>query len=405
MNLPFIAFSTGTTWKEIAQHYAEIVDAQIANDDLKSAVASAIGKETDRRAIIDRLLASIETNVRYAGVEVGDGSIVPRAPKTVLGNKYGDCKDKATLLVALLRAAGIHAHVALVHSGTGFDAIADLPGVDHFNHAIVAVDGDPMLWIDPTDEFAGAGELPVQDQGRMALIASAETTAPTLTPQIASTANVHHETREFTLPEEGKAHVVETTESTGTRGAGDRRGYASSDKTKYKENYENYVKEYYLANALEKLDVGDPHDLTKPFHVAASVTKSQSGVIGNSSGEVIIPTQSLAQNLPTQLRDFREQTAEAEQAKPSKKRVHDFVFTQPSVTEGPYRIRLRAGVAPRALPQNEHLQLGSATFTSDYKTDADGTIVATVRLDSGKRRLTAAGVEEKRKGVTKFTGR
>jgi tetratricopeptide (TPR) repeat protein len=239
----------------------------------------------------------------------------------------------------------------------------------------------------------------------MALIASAETTAPTLTPQIASTANVHHETREFTLPEEGKAHVVETTESTGTRGAGDRRGYASSDKTKYKENYENYVKEYYVANALEKLDVGDPHDLTKPFHVAASVTKSQSGVIGNSSGEVIIPTQSLAQNLPTQLRDFREQTAEAEQAKPSKKRVHDFVFTQPSVTEWTYRIKLPAGFAPRTLPQNEHLQLGSATFTSDYKTDADGTIVATVRLDSGKRRLTAAEFEETRKAVSKFTGR
>ena len=405
MNLPYIAFSTGTTWKEIAQHYSDIVDAQIANNDLKSAVANAIGKETDHRAMIDRLLAAVESNVRYAGVEVGDGSIVPRAPKTVLGNKYGDCKDKATLLVAMLRAAGINAHVALVHAGLGFDAITDLPGVDHFNHAIVAVDGEPALWIDPTDEFARAGELPVEDQGRMALIASPDTTAPSLTPQLPSTANVHRETREFTMPEDGKAHVVETTESTAARDAADRRTYATSDKTKYKEGYENYVKDYYWATSMEKLDVGDPHDLTKPFRTSVSVAKSQSGVVSASSGEIVIPTTSLVSDLPEQLRDYREQTAEAEKAKPSKKRVHDFVFAQPTVVEWTYRVILPAGFMPRTLPQSESLQLGTVTYTSDFKTEANGTIVANVKLDSGKRRLTAAEFEETRKAVSKFSER
>jgi len=404
-NLPYVAFSTGTTWKEIAQHYSDLVDAQIANSDLKTTVANAIGNLTDRRAVIERLLATVEANVRYAGVEVGDGSIVPRPPKTVLGNKYGDCKDKATLLVAMLRTAGIPAHVALVHSGYGFDAIGDLPGVDHFNHVIVAVSGEPALWIDPTDEFARAGVLPVQDQGRMALIASTGTTAPTLTPQLEPAANRHYEIREFTLPEDGKAHVVEITEGTGTEDAVLRRAYATSDKTKYRESVEKYAKDYYVAPSFEKLDVGDPHDMTRPFRISLSVQKSLSGVVYASSGEVVIPVSAMAQALPDELRDYEEQTAEAENAKPAKKRIHDFVFTSPAINEWTYRIKLPAGSMPRTLPQNETTTLGSATLTAEYKTEADGTIVANLRLDSGKRRLTATEFEETRKAISKLARR
>src|SRR4051812_11924468 len=148
LTLPYVAFSSGSSWHDTAGNYSAIVDKQIAADgDLKSVVATAVGTSTDRAEIIARLLDVIDKNVRYAGVEVGDGSIIPRPPKSVLQKKYGDCKDKATLLVALLRTAGIPAHVALVASGSGFDTVADLPGVDHFNHAIVVVDGEPALWI------------------------------------------------------------------------------------------------------------------------------------------------------------------------------------------------------------------------------------------------------------------
>jgi hypothetical protein len=168
LNLPYVAFANGSSWHDIARNYSAIVDKQIATDgDLKSIVDGAIGTTTNRAEIIDRLLDMVEKNVRYAGVEVGDGSIVPRPPKSVLQKKYGDCKDKATLLVALLRTAGLPAHVALLDAGSGFDVIAGLPGVDRFNHAIVVVDGaaegQPALWIDPTDEFARAGQLPPTD--------------------------------------------------------------------------------------------------------------------------------------------------------------------------------------------------------------------------------------------------
>jgi len=213
MNGPYVAFSTGGSWQTLAKRYGEIVDKQIAGNDLTKFVRDAVGNATGRNEIVARALAAIEKNVRYAGVEVGESSIVPRPPRTVLGNKYGDCKDKATLLVAMLRQLGIPAHVALLRTGIDFDVIPDLPGLGRFNHAIVLVEGDSPMWVDPTDEFARAGELPSEDQGRLALVAGETTTALVRTPETPSASNRYAETRVYTLPEEGKARVAEIVET------------------------------------------------------------------------------------------------------------------------------------------------------------------------------------------------
>jgi hypothetical protein len=208
----FLSFSTGSSWQDIARGYSDIVDRQIAGSDLQKMVRAAVGKSTDRGEIVARLLAAIQKDIRYAGVEIGEGSIVPRTPRQVLANKYGDCKDKASFLVAMLREAGLSAHVALLNAGQDYDIRPELPGLSKFNHAIVVVEGEPAIWVDPTDVYARAGELPLPDQGRMALIARPGTTTLTRTPEDPSTTNVYRERRTFVLPEAGKARVSEVTE-------------------------------------------------------------------------------------------------------------------------------------------------------------------------------------------------
>jgi tetratricopeptide (TPR) repeat protein len=406
MNVPYVAFSTGTSWQEMAHDYSAIVDKQIGNDDLKGVVKAAAGNATEPAAVAANLLHYIDANIRYAGVEVGDGSIVPRPPKSVLGQKYGDCKDKATLLVALLRASGISAHVALVDADTGFDTIAELPGISHFNHAIVVIDprnpGEPALWVDPTDEFARPGELPIEDQGRLALIAGDSTAALSRTPEAPSTANRYRETRTFTLPEDGKAHVVEVTEGTWSEDAILRRGYAGSDRKKYAEDLQKYAIDYFATTKLDKFDIGDPHDFSKPFQLTLNIAKSRSGIVFNGEGDVLIPTYGIASALPKLLRDHEEKSAEAENAKPEKKRKHDFVFYRPAVKEWTYTIVPAQGFAARTLPPNETKKLGSVTLTSEYRTNADGTVVAKLILDSGKRRLTPSEFDETRIAVSKL---
>src|SRR5687767_13259884 len=181
--LPWVGVSNATSWADLAKRYAVIVQKQLADAKLDKQLREAVGKSTDRREVVAKALAWIQSRVRYAGVEVGESSVVPRTPQTVLANRYGDCKDKATLLVAMLRQAGLEAHVALLRAGEDFDVPRDLPGLGMFNHAIVVVgSGADQIWVDPTDEFARAGELPLMDQGRMALIASPKTTSLTATP-------------------------------------------------------------------------------------------------------------------------------------------------------------------------------------------------------------------------------
>jgi tetratricopeptide (TPR) repeat protein/transglutaminase-like putative cysteine protease len=403
LGVPYVAYANGSSWHDIAANYSAIVDEQIAADgDLKSVVASAIGSTTDRAGIIAKLLDVIDKNVRYAGVEVGDGSIVPRPPNSVLQKKYGDCKDKATLLVAMLRTAGLPAHVVLLDAGNGFDTIEDLAGVDHFNHAIVVVDGEQPLWIDPTDEFARPGQLPSQDQGRMALIAADATTALTRTPEVPSAATRYIQTRTFTLPEEGKAHVAEVSEATGSEDAILRRACASSSKKDYLKSLEKSATDYYAAPKLDSYETGEPHDFTKPYRLSLQISKSKSGIVTAGDGDVLVPTYDIVSFLPLELRDYEEKTAEAKAAKPEKKRVHDFVLARPLTQEWRYRIVPAAGFVARTLPQNETTKLGTATLTSEYSLGTDGAVSANFTLDSGKRRLTPAEFEETRAAVSKL---
>lgn len=101
-----------------------------------------------------RLLAAlrfVQGEVRYLGIEMGVNSHAPHAPAEVLQRRFGDCKDKTLLSLALLQRLGIPARPALVNTRLR-EATADrLPTPWAFNHVIVQADiGDRRVWLDPT---------------------------------------------------------------------------------------------------------------------------------------------------------------------------------------------------------------------------------------------------------------
>jgi transglutaminase-like putative cysteine protease/tetratricopeptide (TPR) repeat protein len=385
-----VMYAAGSSWSELARGYSAIVDKQIEGNDVRSIAAAATAGATAQKEVIDRLLAYVQANVRYAGVEVAEGSIVPRPPKFVLEKKYGDCKDKATLLVALLRAADIPAHVALLKSGFFPDVRPQLPTMNQFNHAIVVSGGQTPVWIDPTDEFARAGELPYEDQGRLALIADSSATALTRTPELPASAQGLVEMRTFRLPEEGRAHVREVTEGFGAPEALQRRYRAELETKTYDEMMVKLAKSMYAADGSVKLSAGDPRDLSKPFHLTVDVANARAGSISNGEGTVSIPLRPLI-GVPEVLKpDSKE---------PQKKRVHDFYFPAPLSLEWRYRIVLPQGYLARTLPANETKHLGSVMLTEEFGTESDGVVFANLRFDSGKRRLTPAEFEETRREI------
>jgi hypothetical protein len=132
----------------------------------------------DKRRRIAALADFARRQVRYVAVEVGIGGYRPHTPQQVMEQLWGDCKDKALLLVDLLKEAGIEAYPALARLDPDGRVDRDFPSPFQFNHMIVAVPADGLgldadapvaggyLFLDATQETGGLAWLQpaVQDQ-------------------------------------------------------------------------------------------------------------------------------------------------------------------------------------------------------------------------------------------------
>jgi hypothetical protein len=124
-----------------------------------------------------RALATfVQSDIRYVAIELGIGGYQPRSAASVFENRFGDCKDKVTLLSAMLAEVGIPSIPVLVNMDRSVVAPDSPPGL-LFNHVILAVplpadvpvdgllslgqasDGGRLLYFDPTDEVTPVGRL------------------------------------------------------------------------------------------------------------------------------------------------------------------------------------------------------------------------------------------------------
>jgi transglutaminase-like putative cysteine protease len=122
-----------------------------------------------RRALVRAVYGFVVSQTRYVGLEFGIHGYKPYRVEQILGRRFGDCKDKASLMHALLEALGIDSRLVLLRMrrlGRLPDAPASLAV---FNHAILYVP-DLDLWLDGTAAYSGSGELPGEDRGATVLV-------------------------------------------------------------------------------------------------------------------------------------------------------------------------------------------------------------------------------------------
>ena len=118
--------------------------------DLRRVIEQIRAAHTGAEARLLAVLRVVQRDIRYLGIEVGPGSHAPTHPDVVIKRRFGDCKDKAMLVLTMLAALGVDAHAALVNSQGSLkaDAIAAPHG---FNHVIVRATIDKKhYWLDPT---------------------------------------------------------------------------------------------------------------------------------------------------------------------------------------------------------------------------------------------------------------
>jgi len=401
---PIVEFSTGESWQAMARAYSQIVDQKAVAAAVQPVVDGLIvGTKTtaEKEAAI---LAYLDREIRYTGIEFDEAAIIPHELPEILAHKYGDCKDKATLLATMLRAAGIPAYVALLNAGSRMDVPADLPGMGLFDHAIVYVPGSPALWIDATDPWARLGQLPSADQGRWALIARPETTGLTKTYESTSKENVLLETREITLAENGPAGVKEVTEPTGVF-EGEYRGfYADKPDKDMREGLSAYVKAQYISEKLISVERTDPVDLSKPFALTLACDKAKRGYTDLDNAVAAIRAEGMFQNLPGELqrKDDSEDKKKDDGDRARVPRTEDWELPEPFSADWHYRIVPPEGFIAKDLPQSTHVTLGPAVLTEEFALDKDGAVLAHLNFDSVKRRYTVAEATELRNKVVEI---
>jgi transglutaminase-like putative cysteine protease len=189
-----------SSWKAAAAWTRDIQLAGCVDTvPLVATVAQLCGGLTSPAAKLEAIARFVRDEIRYVAIEIGLGRFQPRPAGTTLRNKYGDCKDKAALMRAMLSLVGIPSEA--VSASIKDRVIPGFPSPLQFDHVIVAIPVaavadlpsypeatvDGWLYFDPTNEAVSLGKTGSSLRGTYVLKTSVDDTdltrLPSLTPE------------------------------------------------------------------------------------------------------------------------------------------------------------------------------------------------------------------------------
>ncbi len=180
------------SWKDVSRWYTKLsADSLTLDDEIASKARDlAVGAKTEFE-MIERIATYVQS-IRYISLDLGvarGGGHRPRPANMVLQRGYGDCKDKANLMRALLKALRIESYLVLIYSGDPTYVRAEWASPGQFNHCIIAIKVSKdtaaptvmehpalgrLLIFDATDPDTLLGDLPDHEQGSFALISAGD---------------------------------------------------------------------------------------------------------------------------------------------------------------------------------------------------------------------------------------
>jgi hypothetical protein len=179
-------------WLDVSKWASPLHDAQVIVDDAVAAKAQELTANAKTELEIIQAIGTYVQNLQYISIDIGVGygnGMKPRPSNLVLSRGYGDCKDKANLMRAMLRVKKIEAYPVIIYSGDPNYVRKEWASPTQFNHCIIAIRVSPtttgptvienanlgrLLIFDATDPFTPVGDLPEDLQGSYALIASGD---------------------------------------------------------------------------------------------------------------------------------------------------------------------------------------------------------------------------------------
>lgn len=211
---------TSGDWRAIGEWYQQLAAERAKpSPEIAAKAAELVAGKTDFADKAQAIGEYVQQHIRYVAIEIGIGGWQPHPAADIFHSRSGDCKDKATLLAAMLSSAGIRSTWVLVDTERGFmtpeapsldgdHAIAAIelpPGYhsDRLHSVVTAKSGKRFLIFDPTWEYTPFGTLEWNLQGSYGILVDGEDSQLIALPRLTPDLNTILRTARFTLRDDG----------------------------------------------------------------------------------------------------------------------------------------------------------------------------------------------------------
>ena len=288
---PGLAEPPESTWQGIGLWYDGLAhDRETPTPEIKAKAQELVACKTDFYDRADAIGGFVQKQIRYFVIEMGIGGLQPHPAADIYKDRYGDCKDKATLLAAMLSSVGMHSDIVLVDTRRGF-VNPDAPSIMG-DHAIAAIEipvgydspkmhsvvtaktGKRYLIFDPTWEETPFGQVENDLQGSYGVLVEAAQSQLIQIPVMSPELNTVKRTGTFALSTDGSIKGAVVDERFGDIAERRRREYRTEDGKKQEEFLRKQAGRDLMAVSLSGIKVENLEalnkDLTTQYEVQAS---------------------------------------------------------------------------------------------------------------------------------------
>lgn len=282
--------STTPDWRFVSRWYWNLSQPHLEATvpEMKTTVEELIaGAKTDIEKV-EAVFYYVSKKIRYMGLtpEKDRPGFEPHDVKLTFEKKYGVCRDKAVLLVSLLRTAGLKAFPVLINVGTKMDSDAPTPW---FNHAIVCVELKPREYtlMDPTDENTKE-ILPAYDRDQSFLVCRPEGEGISISPISPSEDNLLTIKTTGTLSVAGFLEATSDISFAGVNDNAYREAFVKMKPDDQRRFMESDLKRLMPGARLKTLKItpSDMLDISQPLHAVVEFTAE--GLTASGSGKSMV---------------------------------------------------------------------------------------------------------------------
>lgn len=265
-------------WSDVSRWVTDLTDAQAdSNDALATkAMQLTVTAKTELEKI--QSIARFVQTIQYISIDVNvgrGGGMRPHLATQVLAKNYGDCKDKANLMRAMLKAIGIKSYLVAIYSGDPNYVREEWPYPSQFNHCIIAVKvaddtqaatviNHPklgrLLIFDATDTTTPVGDLPDDEQGSFALIVAGGDGSLVRMPVMPPDSNHLERTAEVTLAGDGSITASLHERSRGQAASAERAAFRGLAKADYAGVIEHWITNGATGARVSKVEPTDDRE-------------------------------------------------------------------------------------------------------------------------------------------------